>query len=310
MAERAAPVPSPGSGFDLSRPRRVHVVGIGGAGMSAIATVLVAMGHAISGSDLKASPTLTRLGPAGVTVAVGHRADHVGDAEAVAISTAVPDTNPEVVEARARGIPVLHRADILAAIAATRRTVAVAGTHGKTTTASMLALTMVEAGLDPSFIIGGDLNEIGTGAVWGAGEWLAVEADESDGTFLALSPEVAVVTSIEADHLEHYGSFEALVDAFDRFLAGLGRAGVVCADYPVGARLAGALGATTYGTAPTAAWRIVEVDGDRSHTSFDLEHGGSRTGRFSLPVPGLLNVRNATAAIVAGLAVGVGLEPA
>jgi UDP-N-acetylmuramate--alanine ligase len=193
--------------LDLSEPTRIHVVGAGGAGMSAIAIVLAAMGHTVTGSDLKASPVIDRLKAAGIDVFIGHRASNVGDAGVVTVSTAIRDENPEVVEAARRGIPVHRRSTVLAAIAELRRCIAVAGTHGKTTTASMLALMLVEAGLRPSFLIGGDVNEIGTNAVWDDGDWLVVEADESDGTFLALHPDVAVVTNIEPDHLDHYGSF-------------------------------------------------------------------------------------------------------
>ena len=179
MSEDLAPL-------DLSQPIRVHVVGAGGAGMSAIAAVLAAMGHTVTGSDLKPSPVIDRLKAAGIDVTVGHDAANVGDADVVTVSTAIRDDNPEVVEAARRGIPVYRRSHVLAAIAALRRCIAVAGTHGKTTTASMLALMLVEAGLRPSFLIGGDVNEIGTNAVWDDGEWLVVEADESDGTFLSL----------------------------------------------------------------------------------------------------------------------------
>jgi UDP-N-acetylmuramate--alanine ligase len=187
---------------DLSIPQRVHVVGVGGAGMSAIASVLAWMGHQVSGSDLKASSGLDRLRALGISVTVGHDAANVGDASVVTVSSAIPDTNAEVVAASERGLPVLARAEMLAAIAGTRRTIAVAGTHGKTTTSSMLALVLREAGFEPSCIIGGDVNEVGGGAVWGPGEWFVVEADESDGTFLALGAEAVVVTNIEPDHLE------------------------------------------------------------------------------------------------------------
>lgn len=291
--------------LDLSTPRRVHLVGVGGAGMSAIATALAAMGHRVSGSDLKAGPALERLRAAGVDVAVGHRAENVAHAEVVAVSTAVPPTNPEVVAARARGVPVLRRAQVLAAVVATRRAVAVAGTHGKTTTSSMLALVLVEAGLRPSFLVGGELNEIGAGAVWDEGEWLVVEADESDGTFLDLPVESAVVTSVEADHLEHYGgSFDAVVAAFEAFLAGVPGLRVVCADDPVAARLARPAGATTYGTADGAEYRMTGVEAGRSSVRFALEHDGRTLGVVDLPVPGLHNARNACAALVAGLGLG------
>lgn len=276
--------------------------------MSAIAAALASMGHFVSGSDMKVSPNLARLRPAGVLVWVGHSAEHLDAAEVVVASSAVPASNLELVEARSRGIPVLARAEVLAAIATTRRSVAVAGTHGKTTTASMLALTMGEAGMRPSFLIGGELNEIGTGAVWDQGDWLIIEADESDGTFLVLSSEVAIVTSVEADHLEYYGGLQNMVEAYDTFLANVVVSAVVSVDYPEAAALAEVYGATTYGTSPSAQWRIVDVAGDSSSSSFDLEHGGERTGRFVIPVPGTFNVRNATAAIVAGLAVGVGIE--
>jgi UDP-N-acetylmuramate--alanine ligase len=289
--------------LDLTVPTRVHVVGVGGAGMSAIATVLAAMGHQVTGSDLKASPGLERLRAAGVAVAVGHRAENVGDVDVVAISTAVPAGNAEVVAAEARGIPVLRRAEVLAAIAATRRTVAVAGTHGKTTTSSMLALVLVEAGLHPSFIVGGELNEIGTGALWDDGEWMVVEADESDGTFLELPAEVAVVTSVEPDHLEHYGGYAPLVDAFDRFLAAA-RVRVVCADDEGAAALGARHQAVTYGLSDGATYRMVDVERGRTGTRFGLDHDGERIAEVRLPVPGLHNARNACAALVAGVLVG------
>ncbi len=173
---------------DLSVPRRIHVVGVGGAGMSAIATVLSAMGHTVTGSDLRGSPVVDRLVAQGVAVSIGHRADQVGAADLVTSSPAVAADNPELAEAARRGLPVVRRAEMLAAIAAARRCLAVAGTHGKTTTCSMLSLMLVEAGLRPSFLIGADVGEMGTNAVWDRGEWLVLEADESYGTFTALAP--------------------------------------------------------------------------------------------------------------------------
>jgi UDP-N-acetylmuramate--alanine ligase len=271
--------------------------------MSAIASVLGALGHTVTGSDLKASPGLDRLAGAGVHVTVGHRAENVGDADAVTFSTAIPATNPEVVAARDRGIALYTRADMLTAITATRRTAAVAGTHGKTTTSSMLALVLVEAGLHPSFIVGGEVNEIGSGAEWGDGEWLVVEADESDGTFLDLHTELALVTSVEPDHLEHYGGWEPLVAAFARFLASASRA-VVCADDPVAAQLGAACGASTYGLVETADYRMVDIERGRSHVRFTVVHAGDTLGAIDLPVPGLHNARNACAALVAGMAMG------
>ena len=295
--------------LDLATPRRVHVVGVGGAGLSAIATVLAGMGHRVTGSDLKDSPGLTRLRAAGVAVTVGHRAENLGDAEAVAVSTAIPPTNPEVVAAGERGVPVLRRAEVLAAIAATRRTVAVAGTHGKTTTSSMLALVLSEAGMRPSFVVGGELNEIGSGAVWDDGEWFVVEADESDGTFLELGAEAALVTNVEPDHLEHYGSWAALRDAFRRFVAAAPGPRVVCADDAEAAAVADAVGGcVTYGTAAGADWRMVDVRAERAGVSFDLVHGDEVVGRVALPVPGVHNARNAAGALVTAVALGAPVD--
>ncbi|MGD0742675.1 MAG: UDP-N-acetylmuramate--L-alanine ligase [Acidimicrobiales bacterium] len=290
---------------DLSRPRRVHIVGIGGAGMSAIATVLVAMGHEVSGSDLKDGVALERLRALGVRVAIGHDRANIGAADFLAISSAVAATNVEVAEAARRGTVVHRRAELLAAITRHKRTISVSGTHGKTTTSSMLALILVEAGLSPSFIIGGEINEIGSGAVWDEGQWLVVEADESDGTFLELAAEIAVVTSVEPDHLDHYGNFESLVAAFGRFLGAASRA-VVFGDDPRVAQLAPP-GAMTYGFGAGSSWRITEFAGGRSDVSFVLEGPGTTTP-LSLPVPGRHNALNATGAAAAAVAAGADLE--
>jgi UDP-N-acetylmuramate--alanine ligase len=295
--------------IDLTRPQRIHLVGIGGAGMSAYATVLVALGHSVSGSDLKDSPTLDRLRAQGIAVTVGHAPENVEGAEVVAVSTAIRVTNPEVAAAQERGVPVLRRAELLAAITATRRTVAVSGTHGKTTTSSMLALVLVEAGLRPSFIVGGDVNEIGSGAAWSDGEWLVVEADESDGTFVELEAEAVVVTSVEPDHLDFYGTAAAIEEAFTRFLEAPGPK-VVSADEPTAARLGRAAGAITYGCAADADYRITNLEQARSSVSFDISYEGATLGRIELPVPGLHNAQNATAAAVMALLLGADFEAA
>ena len=294
--------------IDLSAHQHVHVVGAGGAGMSAIAQVLATMGHEVSGSDLKPSRMFERLGRSGLRMTVGHDAANVLGATALAISTAVPASNTEVREAARLGIPVLSRADVLAGIAALRRTIAVAGTHGKTTTSSMLSLILVEAGLKPSFIIGGDVNDIGTNAVWEEGEWLVVEADESDGTFLRIGPEIAVVTNVEPDHLEHYGSFEALKESFRSFMAGAS-ACVVSADDATAMALA-PNGATTFGRSERAAIRIGDIVAGRSEVAFPLEERGADLGTFSVAVPGVYNASNATAAVAAAGAAGVDTEVA
>jgi UDP-N-acetylmuramate--alanine ligase len=303
-------VSDPSPTIDLSAPRRVHVVGVGGSGMSAIATVLAEMGHEVSGSDLKESGGLARLRALGVRVDVGHRADQLGAADLVTASTAVPATNPEVAAAHERGLPVLRRAEILAAIAATRRCLAIAGTHGKTTSSSMLALVLVAAGVRPSFIIGGEVNEIGTGAAWDRGEWFVVEADESDGTFLELGAEAVLVTNVEPDHLEHYGDFDTLVDAFDRFLAAAPGPRVVCADDEVAARLGARHGAVTYGTAERADLRMLDLHSSRSGVRFTAEHRGVVLGEITLPVPGAHNARNAAGALATALELGVAFDVA
>ena len=279
--------------------------------MSAIADVLARMGHTVSGSDLKPSANLERLRGLGVRVHVGHDPSLVDDVDAVAISTAVPARDPEVRAAREAGTAVLSRAEVLTAIVATRQTIAVAGTHGKTTTSSMLALILVEAGLHPSFIVGGELNEIGTGAAWDVGEWLVVEADESDGTFLQLGAEAAIVTSVEPDHLEHYGGVQGMVEAFERFLAQTPGPKVVCADDPLANRLGRAHGAVTYGTARDADYRMVDLQSGREGTSFTLRRDAHDTsvGDVRLPVPGQHNARNAAAAAVMALEIGVPFEP-
>jgi UDP-N-acetylmuramate--alanine ligase len=296
--------------IDLSQRQRIHLVGVGGAGMSAIASVLTAMGHTVTGSDLKSSATTQRLAAGGVDVSIGHDAAHVGDAELVMISTAISATNPEVVEARRRRVPVLTRAEATAAVAACRRCVAVSGTHGKTTTTSMLALILVEAGLRPSFLIGGDINEIGTNAVWDTGAWLVIEADESDGTFLALDPEVAVVTNVEPDHLDFYGGFAQLVAAFDRFCTGRPGGVVVGADDAVAAELGRSHGADLVGTAVDATFRIEGVAAGRDGVSFEVTKAGESLGTISVPVMGANIARNAAVATVTALRVGATFDDA
>ena len=300
-----------GVAWDPSVPSAVHVVGIGGAGMSAIATVLSSMGHVVTGSDLRESAVTERLSALGIPVSIGHEAANVGSAEVVTVSTAVARSNPEVVEAHRRGVPVLSRAAVLAAIASLRRCIAIAGTHGKTTTASMLALALVEADMHPSFLIGGDVNEIGTNAVWDSGEWIVVEADESDGTFLSLTPDVAVVTSVEADHLDHYGSFGALREAFERFVASARLHRVVGGDDPEAVEIGRSYGADTVGVDEQASYRMIEVSLARSSVSFRLlGPDQDELGGVSIPVPGLHNARNGAVAVVAALATGAPFDAA
>ncbi len=289
--------------IDLTDPLSIHIIGAGGAGMSAIAEVLAAMGHRVTGSDLRGSGSLERLRALGVEVAVGHDPANLGDARLVAVSTAIPERNPELAAAHERGIEVLSRADLLTAITRTRRTVAVAGTHGKTTTSSMLALVLREAGLAPSFIIGGDVNEIGSGAVWDSGDLLVVEADESDGTFLELASDATIVTSVEPDHLEYYGSEEGLRRAFSDFVVACTGPVIVCADDSGSAALTGD-GVISYGTSESADYQMVAIEGRGHGSSFVLEHEGAELGPVHLPVPGLHNAQNGCAALVMALLLG------
>ena len=300
-AEAAGPL-------DLRIPVRVHVVGIGGAGMSAIALVLRAMGHTVSGSDLKESPVTERLRTQGIDVSIGHRAQNVGTADVVTYSPAVALDNPEIEAVSRRGGAVVPRSEVMAAICATRRCLAVAGTKGKTTTASMLSLILVEAGWRPSFLIGADVNEIGTNAVWDTGDWLVVEADESYGTFQVLRPDVAVLTNVEPDHLDYYGTFDALREAFDSFIASARDGAVVSADDVHAAAIGRAHGAPSVGTAPEATYRLTDVELTRSAATFVLHGPEGAMGPLPLGVPGLHNVRNAGLAAAAALAVGVAPE--
>lgn len=296
---------------DLRAPLSIHLVGAGGAGMNAIGLVLAEMGHAVSGSDLRAGPGMTRLAAHGARVVIGHEAANIGSADIVAHSSAVSLGNVELVEARRRGIPVLSRAELLSGICRRKQTLAVGGTHGKTTTSSMLALCLVAAGEHPSFLVGGDVNEIGSGAVWDtAGEWFVVEADESDGTFLELGASGVVVTNIEPDHLDHYGSFDELAAAFEEFVSSAGGPRIVCADDRRAAAMADRLGGcVTYGSAPHADYRITDAYSSRSGAGFELVTGTTSIGRCELPLPGLHNVTNAAGALAAALELGAAASP-
>ena len=217
--------------------QRVHLVGIGGAGLSAIATVLLEQGCVVSGSDLCVSPATERLAGMGATIYKGHAASNLGDADAIVVSSAVPAGNPEMDEAQRRSIPVYRRAEWLSRMMASecKRGVAVAGTHGKTTTTAMIALIARDAGLEPTFIVGGDIRQLGTGAAAGAGDVFIIEADEYDRTFLGLSPEIAVITVVEWDHPDCYPTAQSMVEAFQQFVASVPATGLIvgCGDDPV-----------------------------------------------------------------------------
>ncbi len=288
---------------------RVHIVGIGGAGMSGIARIMVAQGLAVSGSDAKDSRRLQALRAVGVDARVGHDPALVSGIDALVVSTAIPESNVERVAARERGIPELSRAEALAAVMAGSRGVAVAGTHGKTTTTSMLTVALQHCGADPSFAIGSELNESGSNAHLGSGDVFVVEADESDGAFLHLEPIAAIVTNVEPDHLDHWGTFEAIEQAFLDFATGIrDRDGfiVVCVDDRGGARLAerareGGVDVRTYGEALEADYRLSDARLTETGWAFDTVHNGVRLGEIELRVPGRHNALNALAAFVAGL---------
>lgn len=288
---------------------RVHFVGIGGAGMSGIARILLARGVPVSGSDAKDSGVLAGLRALGAEVHVGHAAANVGLAETVVVSTAIRENNPEVVEARERALPILPRAAALASVMAGRRAIAVAGTHGKTTTTSMITVALQHCGADPSFAIGGNLNESGANAHDGSGDIFVAEADESDASFLAYDPEVAIVTNVEADHLDFYGTAEAYVAAFDQFVDCVTGFLVVCADDP-GSRALGQRAAArgvvvhTFGESRDADVRVTALDIAGPGASFELVARGRRQERIQLQLPGRHNALNAAAAFTAALGMG------
>jgi UDP-N-acetylmuramate--alanine ligase len=290
-----------------SPPRRVHVVGVGGAGMSALAAVLAAMGHQVSGSDLQAGARTERLRRAGVQVHIGHAAEHVEWAELVTASPAVGPDNPELAEAARRGIPVASRAELLAALGAWRATVAVAGTHGKTTTASMLTLALRQAGLRPSFVVGAEVDGLGTNGLLDTGEWLVLEADESYGAFELLSPAATVLTSVEPDHLDHYRTLERLQGAFARLLEATAGPRLVSADDPGAAALGRGAGVRLVGEAEGATYRIDRVVLGAATSQFALE-GPTGTLEVGLSVPGRHNVANAALAAAGALELGAGPE--
>jgi UDP-N-acetylmuramate--alanine ligase len=294
------------TGVTVAEGDHIFVTNVGGAGMSAVATLFAERGHPVSGHDpAPTTPFVEPLRGLGVAVHTGDdRPDLAADVAAVVVSTATPDDAPEVVAARERRVPVLHRSDALAVLCHDRTTISVAGTHGKTTTSAMLATILVGTGQAPGWVVGAPIPGLGRSSTWGGAGPLVVEADESDGTFLALPTTVAIVTNVEPDHLEHWGGFEPLVAGFRRFLANAEQR-VVCADDAVAADLAAAVGATTYGTAAGADYRLDDVACGRHQVSFRLVHDGQTVAKVELAVPGLHNARNAAAAVVAAVQVGV-----
>ncbi|MBM3558894.1 MAG: UDP-N-acetylmuramate--L-alanine ligase [Alphaproteobacteria bacterium] len=293
----------------------LHFVGIGGIGMSGIAETLHALGYQVRGSDVTESANVRRLRALGIHVDIGHRAEQVADADVLVISSAVHDDNPEVGAARARLIPVVHRAEMLAEIMRLKWAIAVAGTHGKTTTTSLVAAVLDAATLDPTVINGGIINAWGTNARLGKGDWMVVEADESDGTFIRLPATIAVVTNIDPEHLDFYSDFDAIRDAFATFVSNIPFYGfaVMCLDHPVVQALIPTLSdrrIVTYGFSPQAEVRGVNVSTGPDGVSFDTvitsRDGGVRTiAGLKLPMMGVHNAQNALAAIAVAVEMNV-----
>ena len=298
----------------MRRIHSVHFVGIGGSGMSGIAEVMLSLGYAVQGSDLKRNKQTQRLESQGATVFIGHAANNIRDADAVVVSSAVDETNPEVAAAREALMPVVSRAEMLAELMRFRYSIAVAGTHGKTTTTSLVATVLAEGGLDPTFVIGGRLKSADANARLGEGEYLVAEADESDASFVHLKPMVAVVTNIDADHMSTYdGDIEKLKASFIEFLHNLPFYGlaVVCTDDPGVNEVLGDIGrsVTTYGTNEEADIRAVNIEFNENTTEFDVVRSSKvekslgdtqsvlQLMHVKLRLPGMHNVRNSLAAI-------------
>jgi UDP-N-acetylmuramate--alanine ligase len=288
------------------KKQRFHFVGIGGIGMSSIAEVLLNLGYTISGSDLKLSAITARLSVLGATIYEGHTASNVTGAKAVVVTSAVDESNPEIQEARRLQIPVIPRGELLAELMRLKFGIAVGGSHGKTTTTSMIATILNFAGLDPTVVVGGKVATMGgSNARVGKSEFLVVESDESDGSFLKLAPIFAIVTNIDREHLDHYASIEEIRDAFTEFVNKVpfyGAAFVCLDDENVQQILPRVKRRTiTYGRAAQADFEITKVDTDQYVSRFDVRHGKDELGTFELNVPGRHNVLNATAAIATGM---------
>jgi UDP-N-acetylmuramate--alanine ligase len=294
----------------------IHFVGIGGIGMSGIAEVLVNLGYAVQGSDASDNYNLDRLRKKGAKVSVGHKAENVDGAEVVVVSSAIKRDNPELMAARERRIPVVRRAEMLAELMRLKSCVAIAGTHGKTTTTTMVATLLDAGGLDPTVINGGIINAYGSNARLGAGDWMVVEADESDGTFLKLPTDVAIVTNVDPEHLDHFKTFEAVQDAFRHFVENLPFYGfaVMCIDHPVVQSLVGRIEdrrIITYGENPQADARLVDLTAGGGGSKFTVMIRDRKSGAvheiadLALPMPGRHNASNAMAAIAVAHELGV-----
>ena len=297
-------------------PRRVHLIGVGGIGLSAIARVLLARGDTVSGSDLQSSAITDELAKLGAKISIGHRAENVGDVDLVLVTSAAQDDNPEIIEARRRGIRIVRRYDFFPELTAGKTTIAVAGTHGKTTTTGMIATILVDAGLDPDVIVGGIIPELNSNARAGHGKYFVIEADEYDRAFLGLRPTIAVVTSIEMDHPDIFRDVEQVAGAFRDFMARVPRDGLIvgCGDAERVKRELAQLGGTPivqFGFDAANDWRATDArlspDGGND---FIVWRGAARVGEFVLRIPGRHNILNALAALVVADHLGIGLDRA
>src|SRR6266576_3249216 len=295
----------------------IHFVGIGGIGMSGIAEVLCNLGYTVQGSDASESANVSRLRDKGIPITVGHRSENVSGADVLVVSTAIKRDNPELMAARAQRIPVVRRAEMLAELMRLKSCVAIAGTHGKTTTTSLVAALLDAANFDPTVINGGIINAYGTNTRLGAGEWMVVEADESDGTFTRLPATIAIVTNIDPEHLDFYGSFDALRQAFETFVGNIPFYGfaALCIDHPVVQGIIPSLSdrrVLTYGFSPQADIRAVEVQLGRDGARFDavisetLSDRARTVPELFLPMFGQHNVQNSLAAVAVSEALGLG----
>jgi UDP-N-acetylmuramate--alanine ligase len=297
----------------VQQTQHVHFIGIGGSGMCGIARIMLGLGYRVTGSDLKTSTATENLEALGATCFRGHAGEYLGDADIVVASTAIPFNNPELVEARQRGIRIMHRSEVLAWLMGRQKGIAIAGAHGKTTTTAMSALVLENNHMDPTIIIGGEMKEIGGNAKLGRGEYLIAEADESDGSFLKLEPFIEIITNIEDDHLDHYKSMENIEAAFNEFIAKVPAAGmaVVCIDDPkIEAMLASYQGPyLTYGLEhPDADYTGLNLRMENNKQVGDVHYRGSYLGQLTLGVPGRHNFLNALAVVALGRFIGLSFD--
>ncbi|MDR0485271.1 MAG: UDP-N-acetylmuramate--L-alanine ligase [Elusimicrobiota bacterium] len=293
----------------FNKPQNIHFVGIGGSGMSGIAEVLINLGHRVSGSDLKKSETTDRLKSLGAKIFIGHNKKNIKNASVIVTSTAVHKDNPEVKEALKRKIPAIRRIEMLAELARLKYTIAVAGSHGKTTATSLVSLVLSEGGLDPTIIIGGRLKNLDTGAKLGQGQYLVAEADESDGSFLKLSPVITIVTNIDNDHLDYYKTMDNLKNAFVEHINSVPfyGAAIICADDKVVSEIIPKIARKyiTYGLNQNADLQARNIKISNNRNLFDAFYLGKKLGRIVLKVPGRHNVLNSLAAVAVGIMLGI-----